>query len=288
MSGEEHGYDGWHRGFAFCLCGSSFESMQDFESHVGMPTPVPSEADPGTGGHRCSPNRCCNECGRHLTPHVMTFDGDMTPIPCRFAATPDAADVEANVKPDVDLVRRDHPPLLAAPRRERGPAMNPQPPAAPETDVSAWESITLDALHAAHHRPGSITMLDLARSLAEVVAPIVAERLREVESKRDFFKAEADEWKQQADINLYRKRAESAEALARSRSVALEEGIALMEVWQSRAESAEAAREALVAGIEAWCERWTDERLAKLTLNQRVPIRRARDDLRALLAGDAR
>jgi hypothetical protein len=49
MSGERHGYDGWLNGQAFCLCGSTFPSMDAFESHVGMTTPVPSEADPGTG-----------------------------------------------------------------------------------------------------------------------------------------------------------------------------------------------------------------------------------------------
>ena len=32
--------------------------------------------------HGCSPHRCCNECQRHLTPHVLTFGPDMTPVPC--------------------------------------------------------------------------------------------------------------------------------------------------------------------------------------------------------------
>jgi hypothetical protein len=47
MSGGEHGYDGWDDGEAHCRCGAHFTSMAAFEGHIGMPTPVPSEADPG-------------------------------------------------------------------------------------------------------------------------------------------------------------------------------------------------------------------------------------------------
>lgn len=69
MSGEEHGYDGWHRGFAFCLCGSSFESMEGFECHVGMTTSPP--ADTASTGAVEAPNivqrivnawDCCGTC----------------------------------------------------------------------------------------------------------------------------------------------------------------------------------------------------------------------------------
>lgn len=34
------------------------------------------------GEHGCSQSRCCNDCGRHLTPHVMAFRADMSPIYC--------------------------------------------------------------------------------------------------------------------------------------------------------------------------------------------------------------
>lgn len=51
MSGE-CGYDGWRNGTAFCACSGRFDSVQDFERHIGTPTPVPSEVAETTAGER--------------------------------------------------------------------------------------------------------------------------------------------------------------------------------------------------------------------------------------------
>ena len=135
-----------------------------------------------------------------------------------------------------------------------------------ETDANGIVELTYDerttlavAIHDLPANPCQCTHVYAA------VERIVAERVRVVEGERDFFKAEADEWKQQADINLNRKRAESAEA----------------------------AHEALVAGVEALASRL----LHFDALNEQVPahvdvpddyeagVNEAGRYLRALLAG---
>lgn len=67
--------------------GAHTDSRGDIITHVGCalccPTPVPSEADPGTGAREC---QCAPRHGVGFVVHQH---------PCRFAATPDAGDVEA-------------------------------------------------------------------------------------------------------------------------------------------------------------------------------------------------
>src|SRR3546814_6100924 len=62
MTGE-CGYDGWRNGTAFCACGGRFDSVQDFERHIGTPTPVPSEVAETTAGERevCPAKWCSSE-----------------------------------------------------------------------------------------------------------------------------------------------------------------------------------------------------------------------------------
>lgn len=37
-----HGYDGWTDGSAYCLCGQTFDSVQDFNRHIGFPPGAPT------------------------------------------------------------------------------------------------------------------------------------------------------------------------------------------------------------------------------------------------------
>jgi hypothetical protein len=154
-------------------------------------------------------------------------------------------------------------------------APDPQPPAAAETDVSAvvdaigaelyqslmeasadewrrWEFLT-DAAKEKYRAEG-------ARIVRSALGPLLAdlsaarERVREVEGERDA-----------ADVRLH---VEWHKA-------------------ESRAESAEAAHEALRAGVEALADEW--EGWAKKRSTPRIDaFRDAAEALRALLAGDAR
>lgn len=55
-------------------------------------------------------------------------------------------------------------------------------------------------------------------------------------------------------------------------------------VWRGDRLVFDGIARAALAPVERWVDRWDDATLARLTLDQRVPIRRARDDLRAALA----
>lgn len=108
--------------------------------------------------------------------------------------------------------------------------------------------------------------------LAEAILRAGFGPVRAIEAERDFFRAESDEWKQQADINLYRKRAESATA-------AHEEAEQhIVQLTESR-DRAERAHEALVAGIEGLASRWD----AALNMEE-IYMHHAADELRALIA----
>jgi hypothetical protein len=173
--------------------------------------------------------------------------------------------------------------------RSLATAPDPQPPAAPETDVGAlrealaaatpgpWE--VPDSIHGDPYitergrgflRGGGIATCDrrddYGRSNARLIVTAVnalpalladldaaRERVREVESERDAARTMREDWLADRDAALL-----------------------------ARAESAEAAHEALRAGVEALADRW-----ASKPDDRYYDGDRARS-LRALLAGDAR
>lgn len=73
------------------------------------------------------------------------------------------------------------------------------------TDRDAVTSTLLDGLHAAHHKPDSITMLELAEHLADVLAPLLAQA--RAEGARDALNAAADEFPEWWIADLLRERA---------------------------------------------------------------------------------
>lgn len=180
-------------------------------------------------------------------------------------------------------------------------APDPQPPAAPETDVSEFAASDLASLTEAHrdsHPMGNIHHgtperpdwgtfcvectqswpCDVSRLLADLDA--ARERVRVVEGERDEYKRGWVEADVQADEH-----AATSQQLARQ----FDEQVLLAAAATARAESAEAAHRALQAAVEALCDPANDgPRPYAVPIAGDVLLAVDVAHLRALLAGGAR
>lgn len=174
QTSDRHGYDGWGDGQTFCLCGSTFPSVDAFSTHIDAMTSVPPT----------------------------------------------------------------------------------QPPAAPESDVRLTEAeraVIESWLRLGDDHPLAGSIAD--RELFATVERIVADRVRVVEGERDAALAEAAEmsgWiEEHALVTTLARIAEWQEATGAELPAMAR---AAMTAYAARAESAEAAHEALVERVRRECD----------------------------------
>jgi hypothetical protein len=160
-------------------------------------------------------------------------------------------------------------------------------PESPRADVEL-SSVVLDALHAAHHRPGSITMMDLAESMSEAIEEHLAERLEVVTTRAESAEAERDQlrrWKDEA-LPVIAGLQELGRALGLRLGVTITgpEGVKAAEELRAERDDLRALRLA----VETLAEEWAAEAQAGRTGNGHPLLVQTYDgharDLRAVLA----
>jgi hypothetical protein len=182
-------------------------------------------------------------------------------------------------------------------------APDPQPPAAPESDVSAlrgderatllrvldWGVETRNMTHLV-----ALKVLAIADRHAALIVALAAarERVRVVEGERDAARAERDEmsgWiEEHALVKTLAQIAEWQEATGAELPAMAR---AAMHAYAARAESAEAAHEALRAGVEALADDFAsnvDWSAGRNNYGDNEAWESAARQVRALLAGGAR
>lgn len=165
-----------------------------------------------------------------------------------------------------------------------------QPPAAPESDVRLTEAeraVIESWLRLGDDHPLAGSIAD--RELFATVERIVADRVRVVEGERDAALAEAAEmsgWiEEHALVTTLARIAEWQEATGAELPAMAR---AAMTAYAARAESAEAAHEALRKGIEALADEYAENGAQREAAGRPAWPNNVARDLRALLASEAR